>query len=212
MATQQKPYPNGGTFLDTLTRSFKDVPVDNVNDNAIGATEFLEASDSLTTLFDILGSVAFKPVQSDMQGNIKKVRELQSAAPADKKSTIQSLVLYEIKDAKAHKATEGLTWLVRGLDFTAQALRKNISNATEELSVSFRAAYADTLKKHHSILVKPIFSAAMSATPYRKDFYAKLADPSNQEMARREMSEWLEALEKQVGILKEFLDRKETKW
>jgi hypothetical protein len=45
------PYPDGKTFLDTLKRSFAHVKVDASNDNAINTTEFLEASESLTTLF-----------------------------------------------------------------------------------------------------------------------------------------------------------------
>lgn len=98
----------------------------------------------------------------------------------------------------------------RALDFTAQALRKNLSNPSEELSTSFRDAYGNTLKQYHSFLVKPIFSAAMSATPYRKDFYAKLGD--NQDRVHKELSEWLAALEEQVSILKEFLGRKECKY
>lgn len=98
----------------------------------------------------------------------------------------------------------------RGLDFTAQSLRQNLTNSSEELSTSFRAAYGNTLKPHHSFLVKPIFSAAMSATPYRKDFYAKLgADRSKVE---KELSQWLEGLEKDVTILKQFLASKEAKW
>ena len=50
----------------------------------------------------------------------------------------------------------------------------------------------------------------MSATPYRKDFYAKLGD--DQEKVDSTKGVWLEALEGQVGILKEFLGRKEAKW
>ena len=79
------------TFFDTLKKSFVDVPVDAAQDNAIATTEFLEAAESLITLFglfpswetlwkknsadkrltDVLGSAAFTPVKSDMSGNIK---------------------------------------------------------------------------------------------------------------------------------------------
>jgi hypothetical protein len=44
-------YPPGGTFLDTLKKSFVDVPVNAEKDNAIDTTAFLEAAESLTTLF-----------------------------------------------------------------------------------------------------------------------------------------------------------------
>lgn len=82
-------YPPGGTFFDTIKLSFADVPVDRSSGNAIPTTEFLEAAESLTSLFgttrclwlsravtnhvqtDVLGSVAFTPVKSDMTGNIK---------------------------------------------------------------------------------------------------------------------------------------------
>lgn len=44
-------YPAGGTWFDTLKRSFVDVPIDSSKDNAVSTTEFLEAAESLTTLF-----------------------------------------------------------------------------------------------------------------------------------------------------------------
>ncbi|TVY54923.1 Pleckstrin homology domain-containing family A member 8 [Lachnellula cervina] len=201
-------YPPGGTFLDTLKKSFTDVPVDKEKDNAISTTEFLEAAESLTTLFDVLGSVAFTPVKSDMLGNVKKIRDRQLAAPLES-ATLQDLVINELK-TKKHTATEGLVWLVRGLDFTSIALSQNIAVATEELSTSFRNAYGNTLKPFHGFLIKPVFSAAMSATPYRKDFYAKLG--VDQEKVLAELRVWLASLEKILAVLKGFLDRKEAKW
>ena len=44
-------YPPGGTFWDTIKTSFVDVPVDANSQNAISTTEFLQAAESLTTLF-----------------------------------------------------------------------------------------------------------------------------------------------------------------
>lgn len=38
-------------FLDTIKRSFVDVSVNKDKENAINTTEFLEAAESLTTLF-----------------------------------------------------------------------------------------------------------------------------------------------------------------
>ncbi|EFE41563.1 hypothetical protein TRV_03705 [Trichophyton verrucosum HKI 0517] len=200
--------PEGGTWLDTMKRSFEDVPVDESSDNAISTTEFLEAAESLVKLFDILGSVAFTPVKNDLLGNIKKIRDRHLAAPAESE-TLQALVLNELK-TKQHKATEGLVWLIRGLDFTAQAFSRNLSMESEELASSFREAYTNTLKPHHSFVVKPIFSAAMSATPYRKDFYAKLG--SDEQKIHAAMKKEICALEKRVAILNEFLARKEAKW
>lgn len=97
-----------------------------------------------------------------------------------------------------------------GLDFTAQALRHNLAQPADELSTSFRSAYGATLKPHHSWAIKPIFSAAMSATPYRKDFYAKLGDDVTKVQAAMDIE--VTALERAVKILQDFQKRPEAKW
>lgn len=168
-----------------------------------------------------MGSVAFNPVKNDMLGNVKKIRERQLASPGTSEN-LQGLCKAEIA-SKSHKATEGLLWLVRGLDFTAQALRADTTNNAglavneakpkKELADSFRDAYKNTLAPHHSFMIKPIFSAAMSATPYRKDFYAKmLGQGASPETLNKEIEEWLAALEERITILKTFLASKEAKW
>lgn len=154
------------------------------------------------------------------------MRDRQSAAPKDSE-TLQSLLEDESKlKPKDRTASEGLLWLVRyfeplllsndntnillsGLDFTAQALRQNLSNPSDELSTSFRGAYTNTLKPHHSFIVKPIFTAAMSATPYRKDFYAKLG--GDEKECQQALDKWLTALEQQVSVLKQDLSRRNIK-
>ncbi|KAI1491289.1 het-c [Biscogniauxia mediterranea] len=199
--------PPGGTLLDTFKCSFVDVPIVADKDNAISTTEFLDAAESLTTMFDVLGSVAFSPVKNDMLGNIKKIRDRQNAAPAES-VFLQELCLNELK-TKKHTATEGLLWLTRGLEFTCIALSQNLAQEAEELSTSFRNAYGETLKPHHGLLIKPVFSAAMSACPYRRDFYPKLGDEAKVPV---ELRTYLAALENIVGILKGFQSRKEAKW
>ncbi|KAF4978883.1 hypothetical protein FZEAL_4813 [Fusarium zealandicum] len=198
----------GGTILQTFKRSFTDVPVDEANGNAVSTTEFLEAAESLTVMFDAIGAVAFSPVKKDILSNVEKLRTRQNAAPAES-ANVQDLARNELK-TKKHVATEGLLWLIRGLDFTCQALSRNVDNTSEELADSFRASYANTLKPHHSFIVKPIFSAAMSACPYRKDFYAKLGD--NPELVAAELQSYLAALTKIVDILKAFVNSSEAKW
>ena len=142
----------------------------------------------------------------------QKIRDRQLASPLES-STLQSLVKSELA-TKKHTATEGLLWLARGLGFTAHALRRDLeAGASQELAASFRDAYKLTLAPHHSFLVKPIFSAAMSATPYRKDFYTKMVaggtDTGKLDDAKKA---WLEALEKRVQILNRFMASKEAKW
>lgn len=211
--------PAGKTWFDTHKVHFENVPISA--DQGVSTSEFLDASEATTTLFDLLGSVAFTPVKNDMAGNIAKVRERQKAA-RETAATLQSLVKAELA-SKSHKATEGLLWLVRGLDFTAQALRSDLtSNAgvsateqkpTKELADGFRASYKNTLAPHHSFLIKPVFSAAMSATPYRKDFYARLGgEGTDPETTKQALEKWVAALEERVAILKTFLASKDAKW
>jgi hypothetical protein len=96
------------------------------------------------------------------------------------------------------------------LEFTALALTANVDKPTEELADSFRNAYGSTLKPHHSFLVKPVFSAAMSACPYRNDFYSKLG--FDVDAVVTQLKAYLTALNNIVAILKEFLASKEAKW
>lgn len=188
------------TFFETIKKDFKDVPVSD--DNKISTTEFLEAAESLVTLFDLLGSTAFAAVQKDMTGNIKKIRDQQLKSPATSE-TLQDIVLAE-KDQKKRDATQGLLWLTRGLSFTAKALRKSISNPNEELTVSFTDSYNETLTKHHNMIVRGIFKVAMKACPYRKDFYSKLGD--DQSVVLAQLEAWLAALEKIVAIIEAFFE------
>lgn len=55
--------------------------------------------------------MAFNPVKSDMNGNVKKIRDRQLASPGTS-ATLQELVVNEIKEKK-HVAAEGLLWLTR---------------------------------------------------------------------------------------------------
>merc|ERR1711939_555922 len=146
------------TYFEMVKRPFQDVPI---TDEGVDTVAFLEACEDLVKLFDILGSTAFAPVQSDMNGNIKKIRERFLATP-DRSNTLEKLVENE-KGEKKRTATEGLMWLLRGLDFTAQSLARNQENPTEELSVSFTKGYEATLRKFHNFIVKGIFSVAIKA-------------------------------------------------
>lgn len=54
-------------------------------------------------------------------------------------------------------------WLLRGLDFTAQALRRSQTHRTEELSESFTKAYEGSLRQYHNFIVKGAFSVSCKA-------------------------------------------------
>ncbi|KUI63575.1 Pleckstrin domain-containing family A member 8 [Cytospora mali] len=166
------------------------------------------SSSYTTTTTDLLGATTFAMVKNDMNGNITKINQRYTEATAES-ATLQELVVNELK-TKKHIATEGLLWLTRGLEFMCLALNANVNNKTEELSTSFRNAYGTTLKPHHSFVVKPLFSAAMSACPARADFYKKLGDDDAK--VQELMAGYLASLDKIVGILKAFVTSKEAKW
>ncbi|KAE8389779.1 glycolipid transfer protein domain-containing protein [Aspergillus alliaceus] len=204
------------TWFDSLKRSFADVPING--DNSISTTEFLEASESLSTLFDVLGSKAFVPVKSDLLGNVKKLKDRQLAAPTESE-TVQALSVNELK-TKKHTASEGLLWLVRGLDFTAQSLRRHIDNTSEKLSDSFRGAYGVTLSKHHGWAMKPVFNLAMGAAPDNESFYKSLASvPASGSVPddikakiKEQLTREVNALENIVSILQKFQEQPDAKW
>ncbi len=59
----------------------------------------------------LLGSIAFGPVQADLNGNIKKLRARHDMT-TDRSQTVQALVQCEHCEKKT-TATEGLLWLTR---------------------------------------------------------------------------------------------------
>jgi hypothetical protein len=156
----------------------------------------------------VLGPKAFKLVKDDMLGNVAKIRKRQLEAPGVS-ATLQDLVVNELK-TKKHNATEGLLWLFRGLQFMHLALSRNIESETEELNTSFNAAYGDTLSNFHNFVARAGFKLAMSACPWRKDFYSKLS-PNYTEL-KVKLEAWLAALGNIVKILEAFLESKEAKW
>ncbi|KAJ3563548.1 hypothetical protein NP233_g8871 [Leucocoprinus birnbaumii] len=193
-------------YLRTI-RSFADVNTEG----GVDTLQFLEASKGLMGLFDLLGSAAFAPVQSDLKGNIAKVQARYDDAP-DKSRTLESLVENE-KGEKNRTATQGLLWLLRGLSFTCKALQNAQADKTSELSVAFTKSYGDTLKQFHNFIVKGVFSVAMKACPYRKDFFDKLrADPNGLQPASEdelntELDKWLAALAAIVKHMEDFYEK-----
>ncbi|KAJ1648516.1 hypothetical protein J3B02_000137 [Coemansia erecta] len=183
-------------FLDKVPFRFNDV---TVTDAGINTDEFLRAAQGVVMLFDKLGSAAFLPVKSDIEGNINKVRTKFLISPLQF-DTLEKII-YAEAGTKDRTATQGLLWLKRGLDFTAKGIARNIANSSEELSDSFTDAYAKTLKEFHNFIVKGVFNLAMKACPARNDFYAKLG--GSYEDIVGDLRVWVDALQKLVDQLSE---------
>ncbi|CAE6507238.1 unnamed protein product [Rhizoctonia solani] len=172
-------------FIQSLKKSFVDVPV---TEDGVDTASFLDASDGVVELFNHFNSAAFTPVQSDIKGNIAKVRARLESHPTES-VTLEKLIVNE-KSEKKQTATEGLMWLLRGLSFTGKALQHCQANKSAELAEGFNASYPETLKPHHNFVVKGVFAVAMKACPYRKDFYEKIGSPPD-----AELDSWLGALD-----------------
>ncbi|KAI9570706.1 het-c2 protein, partial [Boletus coccyginus] len=190
--------------------SFADVPI---TAEGVDTLAFLEASEGVVRLFKLLENPAFALVVSDLEGNITKVRTRYLAHPTQS-TTLELLTLNE-QSEKKRTATEGLLWLLRGLQFTHQALHAAQSDPYIELSKAFTKGYETSLKQHHNFVVKGLFSVAMKACPYRKDFYVKLAaDPdggasATDDKVEEELNRWLEGLERIVVQMRKVYKEKE---
>ncbi|WVO17673.1 hypothetical protein L204_105370 [Cryptococcus depauperatus] len=186
-----------------MVKSFTDV---TVSEKGVDTAEFLEAAENLVKIFDLFGNPAFIVVQNDLTGNIAKIRAYLAANPSSA-VTLESLLASEkanISKPKDRVATDALMWLLRGLKFTALGLKLNQENRKEELSASFTKAYEQSLKKHHGIMVRPVFYLAMKACPYRATFYPKLGTPEAE--VESKLQAWLKALydivQKEEGVFK----------
>lgn len=92
----------------------------------------------------------------------QKVRTYFLANPTTA-DTLEKLLVHDKAThtkPKERVATDALMWLLRGLKFTALGLRINLTNAAEELSVSFTKGYEGSLKKFHGMMVRPVFSVS----------------------------------------------------
>lgn len=207
-------------FAQQQTR-FDDVPIDN--NKGIGTDDFLDAASSLPSFLNLLSVTGFNPARSDSDANIQKIRNRYNAAQGDS-GTLQSLVRKEKNDRVSYSgsAAEALLWLTRTLDFTAQALRrdlndnKNISpddpNPKKPLSEAFQKAYPGTLQQYHNTLQRTLFSGAWTLVPRRAAFYQSLAGDETSQIAVEDTEKWVAALENIVNILKDFMNSPDSRW
>ncbi|WRT63458.1 uncharacterized protein IL334_000363 [Kwoniella shivajii] len=190
-------------FFEKITKSFTEV---SITEAGVDTADFCDAAENLVKIFDLFGNPAFVVVQNDLTGNIAKVRAYLAKNPESGK-TLESLLASEkanIPKQKDRVATDALMWLLRGLKFTSLGLKFSLDNPNQELSESFTKSYEGSLKKHHGMMIRPIFYLAMKACPYRATFYPKLGEPQSEVLPKLEA--WLKALQdivaKEEGVFK----------
>ncbi|KAK7038779.1 hypothetical protein VNI00_010665 [Paramarasmius palmivorus] len=180
--------------------SFADV---EIADKGVDTVGFLEASDGLVNMFDLLGSGVFGFVQTDIRNNISGVRD-RYTANTDISDTLEQLVEGESKENNRH-GTACLVRLIRGLAFTCQALQNMQADRSSELHVCFKRSYDAVLRHHHSFVVRSVVSVAIRAVPRRHDFYQRIAQGGSVEKLDIELTKWLQGLEAIVKRMKKFL-------
>eukprot|EP00118_Oscarella_pearsei_P025819 m.308834 g.308834 ORF g.308834 m.308834 type:complete len:205 (+) comp44941_c0_seq1:18-632(+) len=179
-----------------------------VPENGRIATEsFLDAAGEVVPFFDVLGPTTFKPVKSDINGNIKKLRAIFEK-DKEKYSTLQGIVEAEIAEGTTqakNSGTDALLWLKRALQFIQVFLNK-VLEGEQDLSKCASAAYEASLKRFHGWIVRGIFSLAMKAVPYRKDFVKALLQGADggEERLLAEMKEFMDCFGQNVATIADF--------
>ena len=103
---------------------------------------------------DILGSTAFYPVKTDIQGNIDKLKKHFLSNPM--LDTLQKLVQLEVDAGTTEKsgsATDALMWLKRALHFITAFLGA-VGDGEKDLTVAAQNAYVGCTCAHTSTLAR----------------------------------------------------------
>ncbi|KAI9571980.1 glycolipid transfer protein domain-containing protein [Boletus coccyginus] len=188
-------------YFETV-RSFANVPI---TEHGVDTTSFLEASDGLVKLFDLLGSGVFGFVQADIKGNIEGVRSRYRDA-SQCSTTLEILVRSETSEG-VRNGTACLIRLTRGLMFLCKALRYMQNDPSVELHVCFKRSYDEVLGRHHTFFVRSLAIVAVRAVPYRRDFIARISQGGDKEKFGIELAKWLSGLDIIVNRLKDFLEK-----
>ena len=173
-------------FLEEVGDSVKVVRVSNAG---VPAREFLLASYGIITIFDSLPGMGI--VKADMLGNCDALWRHLSGRPIERMCDDEIVALGGANDrAAAYTAarTDGsactsLLWLTRALKFVEAILSAMLSSPHASLKECVYSAYGLTMRKHHNIVVKGVFAAAVNAAPSRPAFVAKLAPAGASEAA-----------------------------
>ncbi|XP_066913847.1 glycolipid transfer protein-like [Clytia hemisphaerica] len=195
------------SFFGKAINKYQPIP----EDGKINTDAFLKACSEIVPFFDVLGSTAFAPVKSDINGNIAKLRKKYDTNQ-EKFITLQDIVNSEIESntTKAkNSATDALLWLKRALSFIRVFLEE-VMTGEEDLVKCAKKAYENSLKQFHGWMVQGIFSLAMKAVPYRKDFMKSLGPDTTEDVVLAEMKETVTTMAANIDQLNQFyLDTKQ---
>lgn len=182
------------------------------DDGTIKTEPFLKAAKQIVPFFDVLGT-AYKPVKSDIDGNVVRLTKRYESAP-DKFPTLRSILDDEIQrkcSENKDSATQGLLWLKRALEYLTMFLRLIVEDhkagkKSENIGPFAKKAYEDTLKKYHSWLIQKIFGMVYLAVPYRKDLLKSLSEDKSisDDQVITDMNDYIEVIEVNLKVLQDM--------
>eukprot|EP00794_Sanderia_malayensis_P017395 gene17395-19137_t len=208
---EEAPKISPKSFFSNAPARFDDIQISV--DGCIPTKSFLDACSSIIPVFDMLGSTTFAPVKMDIHGNITKI---QTKYSTDEKAFVflQNIIFQELKSntcTAKNSTTDALLWLKRALEFIHIFLAE-ICRGEQDLAVAATNAYGRSLRKYHGWVVRGVFSLAVKAVPYRKDFIKCLSIKNSDIIATEaeiveEMKNCIGALGRILNIICQFYKR-----
>lgn len=160
------------TYFTSVADRFEDL---QLTPNHIPTVAFLDACSTLPKLLQAIGGKSLITMSLDITNNINKLRAKQRLNPS-KTTSLQALVHLEISTQTTHSkhcGTDALLWLKRELSFIKDFIF-SIIGGSSDMSAGFLACYEKTLRPHHSVMSKSVYTIAAKTMPYREDMLRAL--------------------------------------
>lgn len=113
---------------------------------------------SLVEIIKQMQMVVMKPIISDLQGNITKIR-----------NSSESNIIQALGQKKPH---EGIEWGTYTLQFFTELLFRLVSEE-QHPRIAATSAYETVLKQHHNRVLRSVFLTGFTMLPSREDFCAR---------------------------------------
>ncbi|XP_075166610.1 ceramide-1-phosphate transfer protein [Haematobia irritans] len=157
--------------------------------------DYLNAYEEINKFFLLLGSV-FGFVSSDVRTKIDILTTFRKGTEnADKFVTFKTMILYEVdsgllKDSKYVSGSRTLLRLHRGLEFIYEFLTQ-LADLAEDVKVqqTCKAAYENTLAKHHTWVIRKGAVVAMYTLPTKEELMKRVC--ANVSLAKELLPEML---------------------
>lgn len=162
------------TYFSSVADRFEDL---YLRGDAIPTVAFLDACVAVPKLLLTIGGKALITLSIDISNNISKIQTKQKLHPS-KSDTLQALIHYEIGTQTTHakhSATVALLWLYRELGFVKEFMLSVAEAAgVSQMTTRFTECYDTTLRPHHSMMSRSLYTVAGKAIPYREDMLRAL--------------------------------------